>query len=113
MTELRNRFLALADETRLRILLLLDAAGELCLCHVQELLEIAPSTASRHLSLLRAAGLVAARREGRWVHFRLDEAAGGPWLALLRDEAAARRESEVLRDRLASLACQQENPCCP
>ena len=61
---------ALGDETRVRALLALRD-GELCLCHVIGLLELAPSTVSRHLDLLVRAGLVERRKDGRWAHFRL------------------------------------------
>lgn len=60
---------ALADENRLRALLALRER-ELCLCQLIELLELAPSTVSRHISILRQANLVQARKEGRWMHYR-------------------------------------------
>ncbi len=60
----------LADETRLRALLALRG-GELCLCHLVALFELAPSTMSRHMDLLWRAGLVSRRKEGRWGYFRL------------------------------------------
>jgi ArsR family transcriptional regulator len=60
---------ALADPTRLRILALLTA-GEICVCLIHEALGIPQPTASRHLAYLRKAGLVDARREGLWVHYR-------------------------------------------
>jgi ArsR family transcriptional regulator len=63
---------ALADATRLRILGLL-AAGEVCVCHIHESLKISQPKASRHLGYLRRAGLVATRREGLWVHYRVAE----------------------------------------
>jgi ArsR family transcriptional regulator, arsenate/arsenite/antimonite-responsive transcriptional repressor len=65
---------ALGDESRVRILLTLRD-GELCLCQLIELLELAPSTVSKHVELLRQAGLVERRKEGRWHFYRL--AAGG------------------------------------
>lgn len=61
---------ALADETRLRIVALL-AHGELCVCHVESGLDIPQPTASRHLAVLRNAGVVDARRDGSWIHYRL------------------------------------------
>ena len=65
-------FGALADETRRRILGVL-ASGEICVCHIHEALDIPQPTASRHLAHLRKAGLVATRRDGLWVHYRLAE----------------------------------------
>ena len=63
-------FDALADSTRLRILGLL-ATGEVCVCHIHESLKISQPKASRHLAYLRRAGLVATRRDGLWIHYRL------------------------------------------
>jgi ArsR family transcriptional regulator len=61
---------ALADETRLRILLSLRQ-GELCVCQITELFGLAPSTISKHLSVLYQAGLVNSRKEGRWMYYCL------------------------------------------
>jgi ArsR family transcriptional regulator len=63
-------FRALADETRVRIVALLSS-GELCVCHIQHALELPQPNVSRQLGILRAAGLVEARRDGTWVHYRL------------------------------------------
>lgn len=97
METLRRRFLALGDETRLRALLLILSAGELCLCHLEQLLELPASTASRHLGLLREAGLVSARRAGRWVHFGPGTGEARAWLDWLVQlpELAAERERAV------------------
>ena len=61
---------ALSDETRLRALLALRD-GELCLCHVVGLLELAPSTVSKHLSVLKNAGIVEDERRGVMIYYRL------------------------------------------
>lgn len=63
-------FKALGDETRLRIVALL-AHGELCVCHLEDALDLTQSTTSRHLAVLRNAGVVDCRREGSWVYYRL------------------------------------------
>ena len=62
----------LAHPARLRILAML-AAGELCVCQVTAVLELAPSTVSQHLSVLSRGGLLAERKEGRLVFYRLRE----------------------------------------
>ena len=67
---LETVFKALADATRLRILGLL-LTGEVCVCHIHESLRIPQPKASRHLAYLRKTGLVEARREGLWMHYRL------------------------------------------
>jgi ArsR family transcriptional regulator, arsenate/arsenite/antimonite-responsive transcriptional repressor len=61
-------FKALSDENRLRALMALSE-NELCACHIVELLKLAPSTVSKHMSVLRLAGLVKAEKAGRWVNF--------------------------------------------
>jgi len=63
-------FKALADETRLRILKLLGAQ-EMCVCELMVALELTQPTASHHLGLLENAGLVKARKEGKWVFYSL------------------------------------------
>lgn len=61
---------ALADENRVRVLLALRQ-GELCVCQIVELLGLATSTISKHMSILRQAYLVDSRKDGRWVYYRL------------------------------------------
>jgi ArsR family transcriptional regulator, arsenate/arsenite/antimonite-responsive transcriptional repressor len=61
---------AVADPTRTRILKLLEGGG-LCVCQVQAVLGLAPSTVSKHLAILRTAGLVEDRRDGKWTEYAL------------------------------------------
>jgi ArsR family transcriptional regulator len=68
--ELENLFKALADKTRLRILGLLGN-NEVCVCHLHDSLGLPQPTVSRHLAYLRKSGLVAARRDGVWMHYRV------------------------------------------
>jgi DNA-binding transcriptional ArsR family regulator len=79
---------AMAHPVRLRMLAML-ATGELCVCQLTAVLDLAASTVSGHLADLRAAGLVHERKEGKWVHYRLTD---DPEL------------SAVIRSALASLA---------
>jgi DNA-binding transcriptional ArsR family regulator len=67
-------FKALGDASRLRALLALTRE-ELCVCQIVELLQLAPSTVSKHLQVLREAGLILSRKKGRWVHYRLNDQA--------------------------------------
>ncbi|MEA2069112.1 MAG: metalloregulator ArsR/SmtB family transcription factor [Verrucomicrobiota bacterium] len=62
---------ALSDMNRLRIVAALGRYEELCACQITELLQVTGATASRHLSVLQHAGLLASRKEGRWVYYRL------------------------------------------
>jgi DNA-binding transcriptional ArsR family regulator len=72
MREFMNITKALADESRIRVLFALRG-GELCACQIVEFLALAGSTVSKHLSVLYQAGLVAMRKEGRWVYYSLPE----------------------------------------
>ncbi|MBI2898385.1 MAG: metalloregulator ArsR/SmtB family transcription factor [Deltaproteobacteria bacterium] len=95
-------FRALGDDTRLRIVALL-AHGELCVCHLQEALDLSQPSVSRHLAILRSAGIVEDRREGSWVHYRLSTQADPSRERQLRElvrgfvgRAAIRRDVERL-----------------
>ena len=72
---------ALSDENRVRILMFLRE-GELCVCQIIEMLQLAPSTVSKHLSILKQADLVQSSKKGRWVYYRL---AGEEALSLVRE----------------------------
>jgi len=62
---------AAADPTRVRILKILEG-GELCVCQIIAIMALGQSTISKHLFLLRAAGLIKDRRDGKWIHYSLD-----------------------------------------
>jgi ArsR family transcriptional regulator, arsenate/arsenite/antimonite-responsive transcriptional repressor len=68
--QLEKVFKALSDKTRLRILALLGN-NEVCVCHIHDSLELPQPTVSRHLAYLRRSGLVAVRRDGVWMHYRV------------------------------------------
>lgn len=70
--ELINITKALSDENRVRILMALSHREELCVCQLIDLLGLAPSTVSKHLFLLRNARLIIGRKDGRWMHYRLN-----------------------------------------
>ena len=72
MREFMNITKALADETRVRTLLSLRK-GEMCVCQITELFGFAPSTVSKHLSILFQAGLVESRKDGRWIYYQLPD----------------------------------------
>ncbi len=75
MNEFLSLAKALSDPTRVRAVLALRQ-GELCLCQLIDLLRLAPSTVSKHMSLLHAAGLVDQRKDGRWRYFSLPRSPG-------------------------------------
>jgi len=70
--EFMNITKALADENRIRILMALNGREELCVCQLIDMLQLAPSTVSKHLFILRSARLVLGRKEGRWMYYRLN-----------------------------------------
>ena len=86
---------ALSDASRVRMLCALRG-GELCVCQLIELLGLAPSTVSKHLSILNQAGLVESRKVGRWVYYRLPRKSGS--------EVAARMTKETFRALVNSAA---------
>jgi len=70
MRDFERALKAAGDPTRTRILKLLDEGG-LCVCQVQAVLGLAPSTVSKHLAILKTAGLVTDRRTGKWIEYAL------------------------------------------
>ena len=72
MIETQDFFNTLSDATRRRLLSLLMANGELCVCELTAALDTPQPKISRHLAVMREAGLLAVRREGTWVFYRLD-----------------------------------------
>lgn len=77
MREFMNITKALSDPSRVRILLALEK-GELCVCQITELFGFAPSTISKHLSVLHQAGLIQSRKAERWVYYRLPDKTASP-----------------------------------
>lgn len=73
MLDFLNITKALTDENRLRILMALRNR-ELCVCQVTAFLDLAPSTTSKHLSVLRQARLIESAKHGKWVYYRLADA---------------------------------------
>jgi len=69
---------ALSDPNRVRILLALRQ-GELCVCQLTAVLDLAPGTVSKHLAALKTAGLVQLRRDGRWAYYRIAERQLNPY----------------------------------
>ena len=68
-----QHYALLGGETRLKILALLERAGELCVCDLARVLEMTPAAVSQHLSRLRAGSLVSSRRDGMTIYYRLSE----------------------------------------
>jgi len=105
-------FKALGDETRLRIVALLSH-GELCVCHLHEALGISQPNVSRHLAILRAAGIVEDRREGKWIHYRLLRQQDADCERQLRALVKAFSKRELLRGDVARLLKIRGPGACP
>jgi DNA-binding transcriptional ArsR family regulator len=122
---------AVADPTRVRILKVLEA-GEMCVCQIVAVLDLSQSTISKHLFLLKMAGLVRERQEKKWVHYALNGPGGTPyarkilhclkgWLendpVIARDrkrEALARRLGPAaICERGMTLPARRAAACCP
>ncbi len=98
-SDLVTLFQALGDPTRLRLLNLM-AAGEVCVCYFVEILDQAQPKISRHLAYLRRMGLVAARRDGKWMHYRIVEPVNqGAALVLRQTLRWMEDEPEMQADR--------------
>jgi ArsR family transcriptional regulator len=100
-------FRALADRTRLRLLNLI-ADKEICVCYFVEILRMSQPKISRHLAYLRRAGIVAARRQGRWMHYRLLEPNDAVASAILRETLTHLKQLPDMQADLAKL----DTRCC-
>ncbi|RNM10229.1 metalloregulator ArsR/SmtB family transcription factor [Dickeya undicola] len=87
-------FKALSDDTRLSIVLLLREAGELCVCDLCSGLQASQPKISRHLAILREAGLLLDRRQGKWIHYRLSPHVPA-WCAAVVEQAWLSQRHEV------------------
>jgi DNA-binding transcriptional ArsR family regulator len=106
---------ALSDESRARTLMFLRG-GELCVCQIIEMLGLAPSTVSRHMNVLQRAGLVTARKDGRWIYYGLPgkEAPAEVTGALRWLEDTLRSDPRVRDDRrrVRKVRCADKEKLC-
>lgn len=105
-------FKALADKTRLRLISLMGE-DEICVCFFQEVISTTQTKISRHLAYLRKAGLVEARRDGKWIHYRVvepdDEHAVRAFREIrewLKQDAQMQRDSQ----KLVQVCCSPKLP---
>jgi ArsR family transcriptional regulator len=110
--ELETFFRALADRTRLRLLNLMGD-DEVCVCFFVEIIGPNQPNISRHLAYLRRAGIVEARREGKWIHYRIVEPENPALQTLLRNvRASITNDPKMAKDRkqLNGLCCHPKIP---
>jgi ArsR family transcriptional regulator, arsenate/arsenite/antimonite-responsive transcriptional repressor len=108
-------FQSLADPTRLRCLMLLQRHGELCVCELTHALEMAQPKVSRHLAVLREAGLVLDRRQGLWVYYAIHPELADWARAVLHDIASGLLAAPPFAGDTAALADMPNRPgarCC-
>ena len=112
LNEMENLFLALADKTRLRLLNLMRE-DEVCVCFFTEALGESQPKISRHLSYLRNAGIVSTRRDGKWIHYRIEQLHSPFAAQILRDTLqwlASRTEMQNDYEKLAIVCCAPNAP---
>jgi ArsR family transcriptional regulator, arsenate/arsenite/antimonite-responsive transcriptional repressor len=105
-------FKALADQTRLRLLSLMGD-DEVCVCYFVEVLKTNQPKISRHLAYLRRAGLVAARREGKWMHYRVAVPPAEHAARIFAEVRAWLREDREMqrdRERMRQVCCAPRPP---
>lgn len=105
-------FRALGDRTRLRLLNLMQG-DEVCVCFFVEILKTNQPKISRHLAYLRRAGVVAARRQGQWMHYRIVEPPDAEAARVLKETMSwLKSDSEMQRDRerLLKVCCAPQLP---
>ncbi len=96
LKEMEIFFLALADKTRLRILNLIRE-NEVCVCFFTEVLGESQPKISRHLAYLRGAGIVSARREGKWMHYKIETPENFYIAEILRDVLEGLKSKESMQ----------------
>ncbi len=112
MQELTAIFKALSDETRLRIIKLLER-GELCVCDIVAALDIIQPKASFHLGVLREAGLIRDRKQGKWINYSLNEA--DLFKRMLMVSVCEKADGKMItedRKRLDSFLKKKTDPTC-
>jgi ArsR family transcriptional regulator len=110
LEQMESLFMAFADKTRLRLLNLMRD-GEVCVCFFVEVLGESQPKISRHLAYLRNAGLVEARRDGKWAHYKIVEPDDPGATRVLNDVLAWLGEQQDMKldiERYANVCCSPE-----
>jgi len=112
LKEMETFFLALADKTRLRILNLMRES-EVCVCFFSEVLGKSQPKISRHLAYLRSAGIVSTRREGKWIHYKIEIPENSHIAKILQDVLEGLKSEKLMREdyeKLCSVCNAREIP---
>lgn len=114
MDKLTALFKALSDRNRLRIVAALLKQDELCACQLTELIQVTGATASRHMGVLIASGLVDSRKDGRWVYYRIRREQTDAGVLIRWIESQLSRDPDIALDAKTLdeiTACEPEDLC--
>lgn len=105
---------ALSDRNRVRVVAALQIHAELCACQITELLQVSGATVSRHMGILKQAGLVESRKDGRWIFYQLRAPASHarPMLDWLQRELQASPDLEKDRKALSRILSEEKEDLC-
>ena len=112
LSKMETFFLALADKTRLRLLNLMRE-DEICVCYFTEVLGESQPKISRHLAYMRNAGIVSARREGKWMNYKIEKPENPFAAQVLKDTLEWLKAQDNMREdyeKLAQVCCSVEAP---
>ncbi|MEI6215029.1 MAG: metalloregulator ArsR/SmtB family transcription factor [Desulfuromonadales bacterium] len=115
MKHLAQSFKALSDPIRLRIILLLQAEGELCVCDLMAVLKLPQSTVSRHLAYLKRSCWVDIRRQGLWMYYKLSRNSCNickEILQILNNHSSELPEATTDRNVLSVFQKTKDSPSC-
>jgi len=111
LNDTTNILKALSDPNRIRIVMSLSG-GELCVCRIIELLQLAPSTVSKHLSILRQADLIEASKKGRWIYYKLSNHTKNKTLKEIVKwlEKSLKEDDRITKDKKLMARILKEDP---
>lgn len=110
MIEPDDVFSLLSDQTRLRIILLLEQEGDLCVCEIMFALDESQPKVSRHLAHMRQSGLVSSRREGTWMHYQINPALPAWAKKIITETSRQLAGHENFRQDLENLHAMSDRP---
>jgi len=103
MEKVTNTFKALSDANRIRIIKMLQVRP-LCVCEITDRLGLAPSTVSKHLSILKEAGFITDEKDGRWVNYSLDDSGRNPYASRVLSQIKEwLLEDEIIQSDVSAL----------
>ncbi|MCX6163524.1 MAG: metalloregulator ArsR/SmtB family transcription factor [Ignavibacteriae bacterium] len=113
LKEVETIFKALSDKSRIRIVKMLQHKP-LCVCEIREILNLATSTVSNHLSILRDAGLITDWKDGKWINYKINSNPKSPIVsnALLFVQLQLEEDETIKKDRKQGICVDRNVLCC-